>query len=56
MMNLLTVEAQKTLVVTGYLPSRLGVQAAQAKTSTEIPSPGYAGAGGFKRLNWLGLK
>lgn len=35
MMNLLTVEAQKTLVVTGYLPSRLGVQVAQAKTRTE---------------------
>lgn len=59
MMNLLTVEAQKTPVVMGYLPSHLRVQAAQAKTrteTTEIPSRGYAGAGGFKRLNWFGLK
>jgi len=55
-MNLLTVEAQKTPVVTSYLTSPLGVQATQGKTRTEntkIPSSGYDGTKGFKRLNWL---
>lgn len=38
MMNLLTVEAQGALVVTGCLPSPLGVQVGKH----EIPSPGSA--------------
>lgn len=40
-MNLLTVKAQKTPVVPGYLSSPLGVQVTQGKTrteNTEIPS------------------
>lgn len=56
MTNLLTIQAQKTPVISGYLFPPLGELATQGKTrtkNTEIPSSHHAGGEGFKRLNQL---
>lgn len=59
MTNLLTIQAQKTPVISGYLFPPLGELATQGKTgktrtkNTEISSSHHAGGEGFKRLNQL---